>query len=296
MSPQQKFSGHENFPCRKFWLKKGYDFVANGCKFSDTDAIVNLGVGKNMVTAIQFWMRSFGLLDEDARLTRIAHFLFSDDGRDVYLEDIGTLWLLHYLLISTGRATSYQLLFNEFRKQRVEFTREQFTNYLQRKAGEKDSNVSWRTLRSDVDVLIRTYLRPTARSRSPEDDFFSLLIDLDLFQGLSRPNSEGGTLYRIESKDRTFLPTEVVLFAMLQHYDGLSFSFSSLMADPNNVGSVFVLSRDGLQRHVEEIARKFSDATFSDDAGIKELQFVQRPDPYEVLDHYYRNVKVLALS
>ena len=296
MASLMKFSGHENFPCRQFWLKKGYDFVANGGKFSDTDAIVKLGVGKNMVTAIQFWMKSFGLLDDNAELTGIARYLFGDNGQDVYLEDIGTLWLLHYLLISTGRASTYRLLFNEFRKQRVEFTREQFANYLKRKAGETDTRASWRTLRSDVDVLIRTYLRPTGRSRSPEDDFSSLLIELDLFQGLARPSSEGGTLYRIESKDRASLPTEVVLFAMLQQNDGHSFSFSSLMADPNNVGNVFVLNGDGLQRHVEWIARQFSEATFTDDAGIKELQFVQRPDPYEVLDSLYRNAKVLALS
>ena len=43
------FSGHESFPCKTLWLKKGYDFVANDYMFNDSDAVVRLGVGKNMV-------------------------------------------------------------------------------------------------------------------------------------------------------------------------------------------------------------------------------------------------------
>ena len=179
-------------------------------------------------------MKSFGLLSDELELTEIVHFLLGTAGKDPFLEDTGTLWLLHYLLISTGRATIYQLAFNEFRKQHIEFTRDQLTNYLSRKCGENDYTISPRTLRSDVDAFIRTYSRPAGRSTSPEDDFSSLLIDLDLIQGLSRPKADGGTVYRIESKDRITVPTEIVLFVILQQNDGHSISFSRLMADPNN--------------------------------------------------------------
>ena len=54
------FSGHETFHCRNYWLKKGLDHIWSGQKFND-DAIINLGVGKNMVSSIRFWLRSFGL-------------------------------------------------------------------------------------------------------------------------------------------------------------------------------------------------------------------------------------------
>ena len=29
MAITYKFSGHESFPCKSLWLKKGYDFVVN---------------------------------------------------------------------------------------------------------------------------------------------------------------------------------------------------------------------------------------------------------------------------
>src|SRR5690606_10448529 len=112
------------------------------------------------------------------------------------------------------------------RKERSEFTRGQLTNYLKRKCGEIDYKVSQRTLRSDVDVFIRSYSRPTRRSNNPEDDFLSLLIDLDLLQDIDRSPKDGGTVYRIESKDRDTLPSEIVLFAMLLENEGQSISFS----------------------------------------------------------------------
>jgi hypothetical protein len=51
-----RFSGHETFIARTFWPKKGYDFIKQGGKFSSEDAVVELGVGKNMVLSINFWM------------------------------------------------------------------------------------------------------------------------------------------------------------------------------------------------------------------------------------------------
>ena len=63
------FSGHESFHCRNVWLKKGYDFLYLKHKFSEPSAVVNLGVGKNMVSAINFWMKSFGLMTDSYKLT-----------------------------------------------------------------------------------------------------------------------------------------------------------------------------------------------------------------------------------
>ncbi len=98
------FSGHETFACKNLWLKKGYDLIKEGKSFSDDDALVTLGVGKNMVSAIKFWMKSFGILDEDNQITKIGNLLLDDSGYDPFLEDVNTLWLLHFLLINTDYA------------------------------------------------------------------------------------------------------------------------------------------------------------------------------------------------
>ena len=66
------FSGHESFHCKSLWLKKGYDFICNQKHFTDTDSVVELGVGKNMVSAIRYWLKKV------CRNTRCAFFFFID--------------------------------------------------------------------------------------------------------------------------------------------------------------------------------------------------------------------------
>ena len=52
MAITYKFSGHESFPCKSLWLKKGYDFVANKNDFNSPDAVITLGVGKKVIAYI----------------------------------------------------------------------------------------------------------------------------------------------------------------------------------------------------------------------------------------------------
>lgn len=127
------FSGHESFQCRHLWLKKGYDFVNKKKLFNDEDAVVELGVGKNMVNSIRFWMKAFNLLTTADELTDFAHKLLSDDGYDPYMEDEGTLWLLHYQLVKKGFASTYSIVFNELRREKIEFTKDNFISYINHK-------------------------------------------------------------------------------------------------------------------------------------------------------------------
>ena len=136
-----RFSGHDTFIVRTFWPKKGYDFVNKGFRFSADDAVIELGVGKNMVSSIQFWMKALGLLEEDnITLTDFAKFVFDDQGVDPFLEDVGSIWLLHYYLVKTDYSSIYSLIFNELRKERAVFNRNQLSSFLKRKYAEADDN------------------------------------------------------------------------------------------------------------------------------------------------------------
>lgn len=86
------FSGHESFHCKSLWLKKGYDFICNKKHFADTDSVVELGVGKNMVSAIRYWLKAFSLTKEDT-LTDLAEYIFSTNTKK-YLQPIVTQYLV----------------------------------------------------------------------------------------------------------------------------------------------------------------------------------------------------------
>lgn len=69
------FSGHDSFQCRQFWLKKGYDFVSDSRNFNNDNAVVELGVGKNMVAAIRHWLRAFSITDIQDSIRAMVHLM-----------------------------------------------------------------------------------------------------------------------------------------------------------------------------------------------------------------------------
>lgn len=98
---QYYFSGHETFPFRYPWLKKGFEAAReNGDVFLRDDAIAILGVGKNMVRSIRHWCLAAGVLAENRngetalQPTDFGKLLLSDRVFDPYLEDPATLWRL----------------------------------------------------------------------------------------------------------------------------------------------------------------------------------------------------------
>ncbi len=282
------FSGHEKFHCRQFWLKKGYDFLEARGKFSDDDAVVALGVGKNMVNSIRYWMKAFDLIDEQEQPNEIAHYIFGEEGKDPYLESIGTIWLLHYHLIIKGKATLYSLFFNEFRKERIEFTKEQLLSFLKRKCEEGSFSVSLNSINADIDVFIKMYLRSKGKIRNIEDDFSGLLIDFDLLQEFDKSGKE--LWYKIESKDREEIPVEIILYSILDQKSGNSISFRDILNAENGVGMVYAMNESGLLKKIQEIQDQFSkQIIFSDDAGIRELQFRKKINVNQLLDKYYEN-------
>jgi hypothetical protein len=102
-SPDFRFSGHETFPIRYSWLPKAIAMIGNPkADFGDdAAAMVDMGLGKNMVRALRFWVQAAGAEVSEGRyrITRFGNRLLSEDGGlDPFLEDARTLWLLHWKL------------------------------------------------------------------------------------------------------------------------------------------------------------------------------------------------------
>jgi hypothetical protein len=290
-----KFSGHESFQCRNLWLKKGLDFLTQPedkrKNFNDDLAVIDLGVGKNMVSSIQFWMKAFNIIGlENERPTWLAEYLFGENGRDLFLEDLGTLWLLHFHLVKQNQASIYSLLFNEFRKQRIEFTKSQLKNFLINKCNELGEKHSPNTIETDIGVLLKNYVKPDLNDgrKSIEDQYSSLLIDLDLIKRFTNTGINGNEWYRIESGNRAKLPNEIFFYSILVNYpDNKSISLHKLLNDKNSPGLVFALNPDTLVEKVKAISNQFEDVVYTEDGGIRELQINREFEEENILDQYY---------
>lgn len=283
-----KFSGHESFPCKTLWLKKGYDFVDEGKDFNAPDSVVELGVGKNMVASIRYWIKAFGLNNE-SKTNWISKYIFdSKIGKDPYVEDLGTLWLLHFLLISTGEASLYKMFFVDFQKERRIFDRMQVINFVKRKmidAG-KDNLYNENTVKKDIGVLLSNYCLP--RNPQSNEDFSTLLMDLDLIRQSDKntddDNKQTKYFFNIEGK-RQIMP-EIFLFAILSTKED---SDNSIPYDTlHELGLIFCMTDLEVIDMLKVLSEKYSDSlTYSDVAGVRQLQFTKQMKGQQVLDIYY---------
>lgn len=290
-----QFSGHESFICKHFWLKKGYDYIVKNNDFYSESAVIGLGVGKNMVTSISYWLKSFGMLDSNNLRTELSDNIFDEiKGYDPYIENLATVWLLHYSLIKTNKASVYSLFFNEFRKGRTDFTKEQFLSYIKRMLeGEGQKNVNANTINNDISVFIRNYLKPSFKETKIdiEEDFSSLMIDLDLMKSYKAENAEGKIVewYKVENSLQVDLPPEVVLFSILDNDAyGKSISFKELLVGPNSPGNIFALNEEGLYQKLDTIVKKVKGLTYTETAGIRELQIKSSITKWDILNGYYK--------
>ena len=100
-------------------------------------------------------------------------------------------------------------------------------------------------------------------------------------------NSDQDSFY-IENSERDNLDESIVLFAILDNENyGDSISLNSLEFDIDSPGSIFALNRSGLLNKIGEIVSNSKSITFTDQAGLKELQFKKKPNKFKVLDKYY---------
>lgn len=277
------FSGHESFPCKSLWLKKGYDFVVTGNDFNSPEAVIGLGVGKNMVASIRFWLRVFGITENDEP-TDLANYLFNDkNGKDCYIEDIATLWLLHFNLVFSDDATLYKMFFCGVQRERNHFDREQVLTYVKLRMAEagKMTLFNPNTVKKDVAVLLQNYTLP--RKPQSNEDFSSLLIDLDLI----RQSSDGRDYYfNVDGKRK--VTKEIFLYGLLKLKEQEGDNTISFDTIQEKVGLVFCMQDfetiDMLKQLAGEYSKYFA---YSDVAGIKQVQFTKDLDVKQVLDKYY---------
>ena len=295
-----KFSGHQTFTFRYGWLEKGVRGVAEySDMFFRDDALVLLGVGKNMVDSIRHWCQVTQLVELDPnagknsarylRPTKIASQLLFDDGWDPFLEDDASLWLIHWLLATNPLiGTTWQLLFAKYN--RPDFTRREITNYITYYAAKQDIHVRDSVIARDIDCLIRTYVMGGGAKKQTvaEESFACPLLQLNLIQP-----SPDGELYRFAIGPKPSLPTAVFAYALHEYFGRReerteTMSIQECLYGEGSPGQVFKLDENSLIEYVEILEDTMGgDVVLDETAGLKQIYRRQSFDPVKTLDRYY---------
>ncbi|NOT01205.1 MAG: DUF4007 family protein [Phycisphaerales bacterium] len=295
----QTFSGHESFPLRFTWLTK----AVRGCEapkhrdlFARDDAMVRLGVGKNMVRSIRFWALSTAVLADDesaGRTTRhcptqLGAFLFGDRGKDPFIEDPATVWLLHWQLASNRRLGTWHWLFNDLRA--TEFHKPDIVRELHTRANRVGSKpVAVDTIERDLDCLLRTYVPSDPDKRLSREE----LLDCPLTElGLIRRAGNRDTFAFVRASHNS-LPSSLFLYALLSFWDAVapksdSLRFDQIAFSAGSPGTVFKLTENAVIDRLHRIATDSEGALrFDETSGLKQVFRSKRTDPLPSLRRHY---------
>ena len=283
------FSGHETFPMRYGWLKKVYDACLNIEKrktktiikdlFNNDEAIITLGVGKNMVASMRHWSIYTSLLDFDKNknlvINNFAREIFNDNGLDPWLENYATLWFIHWNL-STKRQTNnhlytYLWFFNYWNGNT--FDRDVLSSKIIESLKLFDLKMpSASTLKRDIDCFLGMYSTRNNKNKTSEENIESPLTELELISPIVRRN-----LFQI---NRGFKPTISIytfLFALLKFWNYYSpnsktISFESICYNFMSPGRVFLLNEDAIAGYLQDIANETNETfEYSETAGMKQV-------------------------
>ena len=290
------FGRHETFPLRYSWLTKGFQALLNDPKiFESPDATVTLGVGKNMVNAIRFWLQAAQVVEKTPKglfITPVGEAIFNEEngGYDPYLEDEATLWLLHWLLATNpSQATAWYWFFNQFHK--PEFTSQEASTALLDFAKQNiTAKFSAGTVKQDATILLRMYVRSKGNTRTPLEEAldspFSLL-------GLVA-QAPGGKSFQSRPGARDGLPLGVLGFAvtqLMQLMGSQQLPIEDLMYSKTTYpapGAVFRLTESALLTKLEQLIHVLPGTyEMRETAGIHQLYLLEDIKPLAYLERHY---------
>lgn len=243
-----KFRGHETFFIRKGWLYKGMSNVARepgvfqGTVGNPMDV---LGLGANMVKSLRYWLTASGLTSEprfgrrNQVLTELGRIIYENDP---YMEEIGSLWLVHYMLATNeDDATSWYLFFNEFNK--TEFDVEDFRNCIIKYVRMQDNSSMPldRVIDEDFSCVINTYvprIRLNPAKVHPENNIDCPLGELELVDVIDKKKG----LYKKIVPKLDLLPDMILLAAIINANSGVKeIKISTLQNEKKQIGKLFNL-------------------------------------------------------
>ncbi len=276
------FGGHEKFAFRQSWLKKGIDAISESATlFTGDEALVTLGVGKNMVRSIRHWCLATNVLAEvgdrgRARaltVTPLGQHLFGAEGWDPYLEDVGTLWLLHWQLANNlQRSLIWQLVFSRYFD--AEFTKKQLSAFIGKQLNRLNIVTTTGMIEREVDCLLRTYV-PATRSQSSaimEESMNCPLVELDLIRFTPADN-----IYTFNSGPKATLPVEIFGFCLLHFLAPIAQTRRTVHVDeclyhPDSPGQLFRLDENSVVEYLESLEEQTDGAvSLQESAGLPQL-------------------------
>ena len=292
---QLNFYGHGTFTPRYGWLYKVVKEYSKGNEpFTKIEnAMVAFGVGKNMVPAMKHWAKSFDIYEEsnstkEGNVTPFGEDIFGEDGWDKYLENRGTLWLLHWKLVSSEKNYFWWWTFNIFND--LTFDKRSMYKAIKNHLEEKDYEISEKkkepgskkdpgiipadSIKRDIDCLINTYrVKDLEKNEITENTLQSPLAEL----GLIKETKNKG-IFKFERFDKKNIPSQIFFYTIADYWRKFfnnenTLQLKQIVYDVNSPGKVFKLDESTIVSYLSEIEKSTRNKySWFDTLGSRQLQ------------------------
>lgn len=313
--PIYRISGHESFACRYTWLPKAARILERESKqvlekksmfFSNEEkAMVELGVGKNMVRSIRFWIQATGIVDPSKRgeghtLNRFGLTLFGENGHDPFLEDIRTLWLLHWNLSTAAKPPllAWDFLLNRW--QDPELTPSLVIKALQKEAARHDEGLSQVTIDQHWDTFLHSYFPTRGRKGAvQEDNLDSPLTELELIirvgeRPLDNDEERSEPVYAFRREQKNDITQELFVYALndfwkKRHNMESTLTFREIAHGYGSPGQIFKLPEDDVRARVEQLEDHTKNCfSYAESSNLQQvIRQGPPPDEIDILEAIY---------
>lgn len=300
-----RISGHESFPCRYTWLPKAVrglrespDLFADG----DDGAMVTLGIGKNMVRSVRFWAQVSGVVSSSRSghtVSDFGHAVLGERGFDPFLEDIRTLWLIHWNL-STDPANpllAWDYLLNRW--QDPDIVPSVALKVLQTVATRQDTELSPVTIEQHFDTFLHTYVPTRGRKGEVQEDNLDCpLVELELIVRVGERLVDTGSgraeaIYAFRREEKPEITAELFTYCLYdfwqkRHPSNATLQFRDVAHGHGSPGQIFKLPEEDVRARVERLARQTDGLfTYAESANIQQVRRNGEANQVELLRQIY---------
>lgn len=276
-----RLQGHEKFALREGWLNKGLEILPQyPDAFTRKDATDLFGIGSNMVKSLRYWMKAFGLTnDNGTELSDVGKIIAK---YDPYIEKMFSLWVMHsYIAKNLKDATTWYMYFNrcdadDLSKTEIEIIlNREITSYA------ADQKFSEKSLGNDIDVLLNMYSKRKS-NEDPEDKSVSPFALLALIK-----NANGK--YGKHHPDRKHLSEWIVLYELVQSMqDTGMISIETAVNGENGLAKIYNLTNVMANDYFDRLDA--ADAIrVNRTAGLDMIYATNQLSPIEIIENYYLN-------